>query len=124
MKTEHITIEDAEKMAQITDYAWIAVEEPGSEINWADAGAFYLEGFNAGYEEGQSSPKIKKLEWKEDCLFTDIIVSEGFSLQFYEIKIIDNTLYIGDTEQSFKTIDEAKAAAQADFERRVKECLE
>ena len=70
------------------------------------------------------SPKIKQLEWKEDCLFTDIIVSEGFSLQFYEIKIIDNTLYIGDTEQSFKTIDEAKAAAQRDFEKRVMECLE
>ena len=79
---------------------------------------------NIAFQEGQSSPKIKQLEWKEDCLFADIIVSEGFSLQFYEIKIIDNTLYIGDTEQSFKTIDEAKAAAQADFEKRVKECLE
>lgn len=81
------------------------------------------EAIEIAFQEGQSSPKIKQLEWKEDCLFTDIIVSEGFSLQFYEIKIIDNTLYIGDTEQSFKTIDEAKAAAQADFEKRVKECL-
>lgn len=75
------------------------------------------------FVEGQSSPRIKQLEWEEDCLFADIIVSEGFSLQFYEIKIIDNTLYIGDTEQSFRTIDEAKAAAQADFEKRIKECL-
>lgn len=83
---------------------------------------FAEEAIKIAFKEGQSNPKIKQLEWEEDCLFADIIVSEGFSLQFYEINI-DNTLYIGDTEQSFKTIDEAKAAAQRDFEKRVKECL-
>ena len=72
----------------------------------------------------QFSPKVKQLEWVEDVLFSDMIVSDGFSLLFYRINIIDNTLYMGDTAQSFNTIYEAKAAAQDDFERRVRECLD
>lgn len=72
----------------------------------------------------QFSPKIKQLEWEEDVLFSDMIVSDGFSLLFYRINMIDNTLYMGYTAQSFNTIDEAKAAAQADFEKRVRECLD
>jgi len=71
----------------------------------------------------QFSLKVKQLEWEEDVLFADMIVSDGFSLFTYMINIIDNTLYIGDTAQSFNTIDEAKSAAQADFEARIKECL-
>ena len=82
------------------------------------------ESFISGVRYGQSSLKIKQLEWEEDVLFADMIVSDGFSLLFYRINIIDNTLYIGDTAQSFNTIEEAKAAAQADFEKRVKECLD
>jgi hypothetical protein len=79
---------------------------------------------NIAFKEGQSNPKIKQLEWVEDVLFSDMIVSDGFSLLFYRINMIDNTLYMGYTAQSFNTIDEAKAAAQADFERRVRECLD
>lgn len=79
--------------------------------------------YKIGFLEGQSNPKIKQLEWEEDVLFADIIVSDGFSLLFYKINIIDNTLYFGDIAQSFNTIDEAKAYAQADFEARIKECL-
>ena len=79
--------------------------------------------YKVGFLEGQSNPKIKQLECEEDVLFADMIVSEGFSLFFYMINIIDNTLYFGDAAQSFNTIDEAKAYAQADFEARIKECL-
>lgn len=79
--------------------------------------------YKVGFLEGQSNPNIKQLEWEEDVLFADIIVSDGFSLLFYKINIIDNTLYFGDAAQSFNTIDEAKAYAQADFEARIKECL-
>ena len=71
----------------------------------------------------QFSPKVKQLEWEEHVLFADMIVSDGFSLFTYMINIIDNTLYFGDAAQSFNTIDEAKAYAQADFEARIKECL-
>ena len=46
-----MTLEEAEELAQQTDYAAFAVEEPGNEINYADAGAFFLE----GYEYAQKS---------------------------------------------------------------------
>lgn len=97
----------------------------GSPINAAYEGflAGYKEATEIAFKEGQSSPKIKQLEWEEDILFADKIVSDGFSLLFYRINIIDNTLYIGDTAKSFNTIDEAKSAAQKDFEARIKECL-
>jgi hypothetical protein len=39
------TLERAETMARECGYAHEAVEMPGSEINWADAGMFYLEGY-------------------------------------------------------------------------------
>jgi hypothetical protein len=42
-----MTLEDAEKAAKETDYACFAVEPEGNEINYADAAAFYLEGWNA-----------------------------------------------------------------------------
>lgn len=40
---KQITLDEAEKLALETDYAVFAV---GEEINTADAGAFFLEGFN------------------------------------------------------------------------------
>lgn len=36
----------AEELAMETDYACFAVEADGNEINKADAGAFFLEGYN------------------------------------------------------------------------------
>jgi hypothetical protein len=106
----------------------LSLEVNYEESNY-DAGQVYAlsnygkEIYKVGFLEGQSNLKIKQLEWVEDVLFADIIVSDGFSLLFYRINIIDNTLYIGDTAQSFNAIEEAKAAAQADFEVRIKECL-
>ena len=40
-----ITLEDAEKLSMETDYAVFASEDV-SKINTADAGAFFLEGYN------------------------------------------------------------------------------
>ena len=42
-----MTFEKAEIAAKETDYACFAVEPEGNEINFADAAAFYLEGWNA-----------------------------------------------------------------------------
>ena len=42
-----MTLEEAEIAAKETDYACFAVEPEGNEINYADAAAFYLEGWNA-----------------------------------------------------------------------------
>jgi len=41
-----INIDKAEELAWQTDYACFAVEADGNEINKADAGAFFLEGYN------------------------------------------------------------------------------
>jgi len=38
-------LKEAEELAMRTDYAVFAVEEEGTEINKADAGAFFLEGY-------------------------------------------------------------------------------
>ena len=72
----------------------------------------------------QSSPKIKQLEWVEDYGYIKAempffkymvpIIGKKASLIFYGNKGV----------LTFDTVDDAKAAAQADFERRVKECLE
>ena len=74
----------------------------------------------------QSSQKIKQLEWVE--------VWEGYEdarTQFGHYVVrpsIDNkTFLMIDLQkgiQPYLTLNEAKAAAQADFEKRIKECLE
>ena len=123
MKTEPT---EKEKLIELLEVGISNCQDDLDAASWAYEEGILISKRDAAalLDLAQSSPKIKQLEWEEDDLFADIIVSEGFSLQFYEIKIIDNTLYIGDTEQSFKTIDDAKAAAQADFEKRIKECLD
>lgn len=78
------------------------------------------------FQEGQSSPKIKQLEWVE--------VWEGYEdvrtpFGHYVVRpAIDNkTFLMIDLRkgiQPYLTLNEAKAAAQADFEKRVRECLE
>ena len=83
------------------------------------------------FKEGQSSPKIKQLEWdfygvyysartpigeyaiKEDVNYYDISNNNGCILTY-------NGIPLG---KSHLVFDNAKAAAQADFEKRVMECL-
>jgi hypothetical protein len=74
----------------------------------------------------QSSPKIKQLEWVE--------VWEGYEdartpFGHYVVRpSIDNKIFLmidlRKGIQPYLTLNEAKAAAQADFEKKVKECLE
>lgn len=82
-----------------------------------------------GFLEGQSSPKIRQLEWRYDK--SDKIYIAELSMFEYRVwqnndksfmKAMINNNHC--TILRFRTIDEAKAAAQADFEKRVKECLE
>ncbi len=78
------------------------------------------------FEQGQSSPKIKQLEWVE--------VWEGYEdaktpFGHYVVRpSIDNkTFLMIDLRKGIEpylTLSEAKAAAQRDFEKRIKECLE
>jgi len=45
LKGEEMTLGEAEELAMKTDYACFAVETKENEINKADAGAFFLSGF-------------------------------------------------------------------------------
>lgn len=84
------------------------------------------EAVNIAFKEGQSSPKIKQLEWDE--------VWEGYEsaktpFGFYVVRpSIDNKEFrmvnLRKITQTYSTLSEAKVAAQADFEQRIKECLE
>ena len=88
--------------------------------------------FELSYLEGQSSPKIKQLEWdfyrvyysartpigeyaiKEDVNYYGISNNNGCILTY-------NGIPLG---KSHLVFDNAKAAAQADFEKRVMGCLD
>jgi len=84
------------------------------------------EAVNIAFQEGQSSPKIRQLEWVE--------VWDGYEdarTQFGHYVVrpsIDNkTFLMIDLRkgiQPYLTLNEAKSAAQRDFEKRIKECLE
>lgn len=81
------------------------------------------------FQEGQSSPKIKQLEWKETNYYIEartkigkyLTMSSGTSINF-ELRV--QMYFCGTGEIVFNgTLGEAKEAAQRDFEQRIKECL-
>jgi hypothetical protein len=89
----------------------------------------FASGYLQGYNEAmrcQSTPKIKQLEWVE--------VLEGYEVAktpfgYYVVRpSIDNKEFrmvnLRKITQTYSTLSEAKAAAQADFEQRVRECLD
>lgn len=64
---ETMTLGWAEEMAKKTDYACFAKEEPGNEINWADAGAFFLEGYREAFRWRDASQELPE-QYKEVLL--------------------------------------------------------
>jgi hypothetical protein len=89
----------------------------------------FASGYLQGYNEAmrcQSSPKIKQLEWVE--------VWEGYEdaktpFGHYVVRpSIDNKEFrmvnLRKITQTYSTLSEAKSAAQDDFEKRVRECLD
>jgi len=85
------------------------------------------EAVNIAFQEGQSSPKIKQLEWKE---YENLRGRRSYFAKtpFSPYEVADGgdhyTMFSPDKRLRFASADEAKAAAQADFEKRVRECLE
>ena len=79
MKKE-ITLEQAERLVKETGYAIEAAEQEENPINWADAAAFFLEGWNAAVEPEKSR------KCRADTLHDEIVevltraVDEGASL--------------------------------------------
>ena len=75
----------------------------------------------------QSSPKIKQLEWMVGEGTEMILANIPFN-NYYIIDGVDDMIFLTINIQCYigryATIEEAKAAAQADFEKRVMECVE
>lgn len=82
---------------------------------------------NIAFKEGQSNPKIKQLEWEE---YENLRGRKSYFAKtpFWPYEVADGgdhyTMFSPDKRLRFASADEAKAAAQADFEKRIKECLE
>lgn len=81
------------------------------------------------FKKGQSNPKIKQLQWvmtgaKDNP--DNIITNTPFN--YYRIDNYgDGIWYLNSDkfdEEEFSSLEEAKKAAQRDFEQKVKECLE
>ena len=65
-----ITFEEAEVLAKKSDYAWAAVEPEGNEINFADASAFFLEGFEHCLKI--NSKEFDLLKEQRDCAWREL----------------------------------------------------
>lgn len=112
---------------RLIEYSWYALPN-ATAIDRKDC----IKAVNIAFKEGQSSPKIKQLEWcgKEELAFFTAQTNIGEYM-------IDNPhddrvfvlMYMPDwSDESFvlhtsNSVDELKSFAQQDFEARVKECL-
>ncbi len=80
----------------------------------------------AAFKKGQSSPKIKQLEWKVAEGTETILANIPFN-NYYLIDGVDSMIFLTINSQfhigRYATIEEAKAAAQKDFEERIEKCI-
>jgi hypothetical protein len=110
---------------RLIEYSWYALPN-ATAIDRKDC----IEAVNIAFKEGQSSPKIKQLEWDDyDGVYFDSISAVGHYIVFDGGKFSEASYrfalsYNGNLVDYFESLDEAKAAAQADFERRIMECLD
>lgn len=109
---------------RLIEYSWYALPN-ATAIDRKDC----IEAVNIAFKEGQSNPKIKQLEWDFYGLYYDVKTAVGHYMilqgdeQYMENYITYTLTHNGSLIADFNSIDEAKSAAQADFERRVMECL-
>lgn len=80
----------------------------------------------AAFKKGQSSPKIKQLEWVE---YENFHGRKSYlsKTPFSSYDVADGgdhfTMFSPNKRLRFASADEAKAAAQKDFEERVEKCI-
>ena len=103
-------------------------------VKYYEANNINIDAFRAkklcdmAFYEGQSSPKIKQLKWNfygtyysaETPVIDYLITQEN---DFAE-NDGDCALWVNGFPISHSTLEEAKSAAQADFEKRVMGCLD
>lgn len=121
MKTE--PTEALSKLSRVGIVLFNCMYEPETEIIDKDTARQLI---ISAFSEGQSSPKINQLEWeKGDGEYWEAITPIGA----YSITL-DFGVYVAlydmdnDVDGEWRSLAKAKAAAQADFEKRVKECFE
>ena len=87
---------------------------------------------NVAFKEGQSNPKIKRLEWDRNGTIWHVNQYDpvGYQAAITKWEFRENQysvrLGLNDGNSSvkiFNSLDEAKDFVQKDFESRVKECL-
>ncbi len=103
-------------------------------VKYYEANNINIDAFRAkklcdmAFYEGQSSPSIKQLEWDEasSYYFTESPVGNYTILRVHKFNgkelcrlYFNGLIMVNDIDP-----DEAKAAAQADYEKRVMECLD
>ena len=117
MKTEPIVAmrERIKKLFEITEEDVTAIEANARRNEIIALAAF---------KKGQSSPNIKRLEWKSyigyctaDTHLVDYLITPEYGTDKHLLWINKSPI------SSYRTPDEAKAAAQTDFEQRVMKCL-
>lgn len=126
MKTEPT---EKEKLIELLEVGISNCQDDLDAASWA-----YEEGILISKREAivlldlaQSSPKIRQLEWKE---YENLRGRKSYFAKtpFSPYEVADGgdhyTMFSPDKRLRFASADEAKAAAQADFEKRIKECLE
>lgn len=126
MKTE-----PTEALKEIKHCTWIA-----GDFNISDGFESYevvdeddaINIANMAFREGQSNPKIKQLEWMETSsrYFAGSPVGDYTILRVHNFdeKELCRLYFNGRIIVNDIDLDGAKSAAQADFEKRIKECLE
>ena len=134
MKTEPI---EKEKLIERLEVEISNCQDDLDAASWA-----YEEGILISKREAvvlldlaKSTPKIKQLEWdfygtyytasrmeyRIETPFIDCMITQGDDFNINENECL---LWVDGVSYNFRTLDEAKAAAQAEFEKRVMECLE
>ena len=86
------------------------------------------ESFISGVKHGQSSPKIKQLEWDFYGTYYSAETPVVDYLITQENDFVENdgdcVLLVNGFKILHSTLEDAQSAAQADFEKRVMECLD
>ena len=103
-------------------------------VKYYEANNISIDAFRAkklcdmAFYEGQSSPNIKQLEWDFYGTYysAETPVIDYLITQENDFSSNDGVcaLWVNGFPSQYDSIEEAKEAAQADFERRVMECLD
>ena len=130
MKTEPTEALANQAIKKITDSLMFEINYEEDNYDAGYSAALHNHGealYMMGFLKGQSNPKIRQLEWEE---YENLRGRKSYFAKttFSPYEVADGgdhyTMFSPDKRLRFASADAAKSAAQADFEKRVNECLE